>query len=1098
MQKIRPLFGIAAVFASLVLSTATAAAQGITTGGVTGLVTDATGKPVESAQIQVRNPSTGYNVGATTKTAGTFMIQGIEPGSNYIITVRRIGFSPVTRNGITVSLGQTRREDFQLSQEVQRLGEISVTATTSDAVINTSKTGTGATISDSMLHRLPSLQRNFADFVQLVPQVSTTTGYLSGGGVNLRQNSIQIDGAQASDPFGLGTTGQPGSSANAKSIPLDAVKEYQVLLSPFDVRQGNFGGLLINAVTKAGTNDFHGTIYTDTRTQNFTRTAPVNTQFSQQHYSGSVGGPLIKDKLFFFGSGELQRKQFPASGSFLGASDAYVTQATIDAVSAVAKNYGLADPGSGAQIQKQNPNRNAFVRFDAYLPGNTRLVLRHNYAAADNTTFSRGDPGAASPNFTLTSNKYDLSNTSHSTVAELLTNMSNGTYNEFLLNYATISDFRTVPVKFPQITVKGITRTDDATKTTNFVMGTESSSQGNSLDQRTVEATDNITMPYGNHAVTLGVKGLWYRSINLFGQNSLGSWTFNNLSDFTNGIASSYVVSAPAPTDANNGLATINSATYTGYLEDTWQVRPTFSVNYGVRYDKPVFGTTPPENASVLTDYKRSTSSVPHDAQFSPRFGFNWDVTGDQKNQLRGGIGEFSGPPPFVYLSNAYGNSGLTGFAALTCSGSTAGTTSLAAPAFNAANIASPPTSCAAAAGKAGATLALGAAINTIDPAFKMPKYLKASGGFDHRFANGLIGTLEGLFTQSQNNAFYQNLALISPTTGGFTPQGVDSHGRVIYGSFTATAATPKTYGSRTQVLDLTNSNGDYTWSVTGQLQKSFSNNFEGSLAYTHQEARDVMSTTSSTAGSNYRYHRDVAYYLDDKGVGVSKYDQSHRIVATGTYRLKSATDISVIYQGNSGAPFDFVYGSQSGTLGDLNADGQTQNDLMYVPTNATLQSEILFTGYNNASQATRDAAAKMASTFEDFISGTPCLNEQRGRIMTRNSCRNPWVNEVDLSIGQSLGKVGGKQFENMLLRLDIINFGNLLNKNWGKQAFSDQGSTCGQICSATAALVNTGYVVSSPTNVQGIYTFNTTYTAFNSNNLSSLYTMQLSLRYSF
>ena len=1106
MQRIRSLFGGIAVLALLAIPVTSIHAQGVTTGAITGTVTDASGQPVESAQIQLRNTLTGYNVGTTTRTNGLFVIQGVEPNSNYRLTVRRIGYAPVTREGIVITLGQTRREDVRMAREAAQLNEVAVTATATNAVINASKTGTSTTLSDSALRRLPTLNRNFSDFVQLVPQVSTTTGFLSGGGVNLRQNSIQIDGAQSSDVFGLGTTGQPGSSANAKSIPLDAVKEYQVLLSPFDVRQGNFGGLLINAVTKSGTNDWHGTVYSDFRNQSFTRSSTVNTSFDQKHYSASVGGPLVKDKLFLFASGEMQKRQLPASGTYVGASDGFVSQASIDQVNTILKGYGLTDAGTGEQIQKQNPTRNAFVRLDANLPGNTRLVLRDNYAKADNTVFSRGVPTNASPNFNLTSNKYELSNTSNSIVGELLTNMANGTYNEFLANYATIKDFRTVPALFPQITVRGITRTDQ-TGTANFVAGTESSSQGNTLDQRTIEFTDNLTIPMGAHAFTVGGKALYYRSINLFAANSLGSWTFNTLTDLQNGVASSYTVSAPASTDLNKGLATINAASYAAYVEDNWQMSPRVSLNFGLRLDKPVFDSKPPLNAEVLANYGRETSSVPHDMQFSPRFGFNWDVTGDQRNQLRGGIGSFTGPAPFVYLSNAFGNSGLSGFAALTCSGSTTGATSLAVPAFNAANIATPPTSCVAAAGKPAGTIALGAAINTIDPNFKNPKYLKATMGFDHRFGNGIISTIEGLYSKSQNNAFYQNLALAGP-------QGVDRNGRVLYGILTTTGstATVKTTGTRTAVLDLTNSSGDYTWSMTGQLQKSFTENFEGSLSYTHQVAKDVVSVTSSTAGSNYRFQRDVSGRLDDMTVTKSKYDQPHRIIGTGSYRFPTLTNLSVIYTGNSGAPFDFVYGTGTGTgSGDANGDGQTANDLIYVPKNATSASEILFTGYNGATtglpagstaaQAIANSAS-MAAAFENLISSVDCLQAARGTIMTRNACRNPWVNEFDVSVAQGLGRAGGR-FENLQLRLDVINFGNLLNKDWGKQAFSDQGSTCGQICSATIVLTQTGNVLPTGTTgnsplAQGIYTFNPTYTAYNSLNISSLYTLQLSMRYSF
>jgi hypothetical protein len=1108
MLKIRPLIGVVAVLALLVLPSTTLSAQGVTTGALTGTITDNTGAVVEAAQVQVRNSLTGYNIGATTRASGTYVIQGIEPNQNYRITVRRIGYAPTTRDGITISLGQTRREDFKLVREVATLGEVSITASATDAVINASKTGTSTSISDSALRRLPTINRNFTDFVSLVPQVSTSGGVgLSGGGANLRQNSIQIDGAQAGDLFGLGTSGQAGASANAKSIPLDAVKEYQVLLSPFDVRQGSFGGMLINAVTKSGTNEWHGTVYGDSRSQSLTRSQPYLSAYKSQHVSASLGGPLMKDKLFLFASGELQKLDQPASGSYLGAPDQFVTQSTIDAVSSAAAKYGLTNPGGGEQVFKKNPNTNAFVRMDAYLPMSTRLVLRYNYAAADNKVFSRGLASSATPNFNLTSSGYDLSNTSKSAVAELLTNTSSGIYNEFLANYGTIKDFRTVPVVFPFLTVRGIPRTDDATKTTNFVLGTENSSQANSLDQRTIEFTDNLTIPVHSHAITIGGKALYYKSINLFAQNSYGNWAFNNLADFNNGIASSYIISAPAPTDPYNGLATIKAATYTAYIEDAWQATPTLSLNFGIRMDKPKFDNVPPLNQEVLTDYGRSTSSVPTEAQYSPRFGFNWDVTGDQKNQLRGGIGSFSGPTPFVYLSNAFGNSGLSGYSSITCNGAALSNTSVTSsgvPAFNAANAAAPPLKCLDGV-KPNGTIAPGAsisgpaasaAVNTIDPAFKNPKYLKATGGFDHRFSNGIVGTIEGLYSKSQNNAFYRNLALPA------NPVAQDSHGRQLYGTLTAAGATQAPNGPRTQVLDVTNSTGDYTWSMTAQLQKSFTDNFDGSVAYTHQEARDVVSVTSSTAGSNYRYQRDVSGRLDDMSVGRSKYDQPHRIIATGSYRFPTFTDVSVIYTGNSGSPYDYVYGSNGGTTGDLNADGQSQNDLIYVPKNALDQTEILFQGYNGTTAA-RATAATQAQAFETFITNTPCLNAARGTIMTRNACRNPWVNEFDLSVAQSLGKLGGKMFENLQVRLDVINLGNLLNKDWGKQAFSDQGSTCGAICSATIVLVHTGNALPSgvTTNsplASGIYTFNTGYQAYNSDNASSNYRMQLSMRYSF
>lgn len=1074
-------------------------AQGVTTGAISGFLTDSAGNGLEGAQVEITNRATGSVVRTTTREGGRFNAQGLETGGPYTINVRRIGFQPYSRDNIIVQLGQTNRQDVRLAQQTAVLSTVQISGQ-SDPMINPSKNGTSTTVSDSALRRLPTLNRNFADFVQLVPQVSTTTGFLSGGGVNLRQNAIQIDGAQSSDVFGLGTTGQAGSSAGAKSIPLDAVKEYQVLLSPFDVRQGSFGGLLINAVTKSGTNTLQGTLFGYTRDQKLTRKQSYLNDYTQQQYGGAVGGPLIKDKVFFFASGELQRLRTPATGSFIGAPDQYIAPATIDQLNSIlSTKYDFSEAGGGEQIQKQNPNRNFFGRIDANLPYSTRLVLRHNYASADNTVFSRSAGSSTTPSFNLTSNKYELSNTSHSTVAEFLTNGRNGIYNELLFNYATIKDFRTVPVQFPALTINGIPRSDNSTGTARFVLGTESSSQGNALDQRTFEITDNFTIPFGSHAITFGTKDQFYKSINLFASNSIGSWTFNNLDALNTGVAASYTISSPAPTDPYNGLATIRANQYSGYVEDGWTVSPTFNIVAGLRYDKPDFRNLPPENESVFTQYGRHTSSVPTKAQISPRIGFNWDITGDAMNQLRGGIGSFSGSVPFVYLSNAFGNSGLSGFSVLTCSGAAvtnASVTSLRVPAFTADNITHPPLQCldgtrpngTVAPGAAIVGPAASAAVATIDPAFKFPKYLKGTLGYDHRFASGWIGTLEGLYTRSQDNAFYQNLALVGP-------QSTDQFGRVLYGNLTATGGTPVTKGSRTQVLDLTNSSGDYTWSVTTQLLKSFTENFDASVAYTHQRAYDVTSTTSSTQGSNFRYQRDVSGRLDDLKVRKSKYDQPHRWVATGSYRFKTLTDLSFIYTGNSGAPFDYVYAAGSGTgSGDANADGQSQNDLVYVPTDARDQTQILFTGFNGNAAAQASAAAQ-ADALEAFISSSKCLRTARGTFVIRNTCRNPWVNEIDVSVAQSLQAFGR---QNLQLRLDIVNLGNLLNKNWGKQAFSSQANTCGQICSATTLLTQTGnrIVTGSPT--LGIYTFDPTFTSFNSDNASSNYRMQLSLRYSF
>ena len=1095
------LFSVLAALLTLATAGAIEArAQGVTTGAIAGTVTDEAGRPLEAVQIELRNPSTGFTAGATTRSNGQYQILGLLPDF-YVVTARRLGFAPVTRERVRITLGQTTREDFNLSDQATNLEAVVVTGTI-DPIINASKAGTGTTVSDSALSRLPSLGRNFTDFVQLVPQVQNSTTGLSGGGVNVRQNAIQIDGAQAGDLFGLGTTGQPGAQANAKSIPLDAVKEYQVLLSPFDIRQGNFGGMLINAITKSGTNELHGSVYGYTRDEAFGRKQSYLQDFSQQQYGFSLGGPIIRDKVFFFVNPEFQAFKTPTNGPWIGSTSpaAPISQATIDEFSTIARGYGLEDAGTGGRVDRENPTTNFFGRIDAFLPWNTRLVLRHNYASADNTSFGRDNPATAStPQFRLTSNLYQFSTTTNSSVLELHTTLPSGIFNEFLANYTTIRDFRTVPVRFPSITVQNVQRSDNATlSNARIVAGTETSSQGNELDQDIFELTNNVTFGVGAHSFTVGGKAQFYKPVNLFAQNSLGNWTFTSMDNFRNGIASNYQVSAPNAADPARGLATFRANNYSLYAQDQWTVTPQFTLTLGLRYDKPDFRDTPPENASVLADYDRNTSSVPTKGQFSPRIAFNWDVTGDGMNQLRGGFGYFTGSVPFVYLSNAFGNSGMSGFASLTCNGSTTGTFSQAVPAFNAANIAAPPTSCVPAAGKEAASVAVSSSINTIDPNFKFPQYQKATLGYDRRLGYGLVGTVEALFTRSVNNVFYQNLALPD------TSLGTDARGRVMYGRHAANTTNPvyrNTPSGRTTVLDATNSSGDYIASLTGQLQKSFTDRFEGMVAYTFQRAEDVTTTTSSTAGSNYRYQRSVKGDILAKDRSRSKNDQPHRLIATGTYSFPSKTDVSMIYSGGSGAPFDYVYGtggSGTGVRGDLNGDGQTQNDLFYVPANTFDATEILFQGYNGT-VAQQAAALEQAQALDRFINSMDCLRESRGSIMDRNSCRNPWINQFDVSVAQSLSTFG---MGNVQVRLDVINFGNLLNSKWGRQSFSDQNATCGPLCGSTVLVSHTGNAMpagqTTSLTAVPIVSFNPTFQAFNADNASSNYRMQLSLRYSF
>ena len=1039
---------VAAVGAALVVLAATAAAQ-VTTGSITGMVIGDQQQPIEDAQIQVVNRATGFSAGVRSNASGRYTIPGLEVGSSYAVTVRRIGYQPETRENIRVSLSTATPVNFTLATQATVLGEVTTTASR-DALISPTRQGVATSISDTALRRLPTLNRNFTDFVALTPQVSSAGPGLSGGGTNNRYNNIQIDGATEADLFGLGSTGQPGGQAGGKSIGLESVKEYQVLLSPFDVRQGNFAGLLVNAVTKSGTNEFHGTAFGLTRNETLARNQEYITEYNQTQYGLSLGGPIIKDRAFFFINPEFQQRTAPAGGIYLGADGVSLQPSRVDSLNALLSGYGLPT-GSGGLVNNENPLANVFARLDFNLPRNMQLVVRHNYGHAEDDNFSR-----STSSFKLSNNGYRFKSDKNATVVQLRSLFQNGAFNELFVNLTSIRDRRAPNAgRTPQISV--------LTSGYTLVSGAERFSQGNELDQDILELTDNFTVPVGSHQLTFGTQNQFYKVRNMFTQASYGVWTFSSLDSLRNGLAREYVIGVPLSGD---GAVRFKASQFAGYVQDEWAATPRLNVTIGLRADVPVFNDKPPFNQSVRDAFGRNTTEIPSgNIQWSPRLGFNWNVTGDDANQLRGGAGLFTGRPAFVWLSNAFQNSGSVGVGVLTCS-------SPNVPAFSSAAAQNPPATCSN-----GQTAAAGGEIDLLDPDLKFPQNLRVTLGYDRRLAENWVATLEGLVTRGVNGLFYQNIALKGPL-------GTDAFGRVIYGTtpFNPTRFHP----SRNQVFDVSNQSKDRAYNLTAQLQRRYSGSYEGSIAYTYGRAWDVQSFTSSTAFSQYRFGRVWGGDQSEATATRSLFEQRHRIVAQGTYSFPTRTDLTVLYFGESGSPYDYTVNN------DLNGDGISLNDPIYVPRDARDPSEMAFQAtrtYNRVSYT----AAQMAQAFENFIEDTPCLRENRGRLLPRNACSNPWTNRVNVSARQSLPQLWA---QNLTFQVDVFNFLNLLNEEWGEQAFAGQAPVTLLDYAGRTGSSNTP--ASTLLNSQPIFGFNPGYKKFFSDNLSSNYQIQLQLKYSF
>ncbi|MBA4072096.1 MAG: hypothetical protein C0497_09715 [Gemmatimonas sp.] len=1113
------LRGFGGAAAAMLLAIATSASAQVTTGAVGGVVRDGTGRPVDGAQVQVLNKSTGYRLGGLTRETGRYQVSQLAIGDNYSVTVRRIGFAPQTRDGVNVTLGQTTTLDFTLTSQATQLSSVTVVADPTNQ-FTASRKGVETSVTDSLIRRLPTFNRDIAAFTKYTPQVMYTEGNgPSAGGAYNRYNTFTIDGANQSDKFNLASSnGVPGGNSNARIISMEAVKEFQVLTTPADVRQGNFVGMGVNMVTKSGTNDLKGGLTYAWRNPQLGANQPFirNSGLLVQQYGFYVGGPIIKDKLHFFIAPELQERANPASGQFAGASATTVSGlVSADSIARIQRAIAARgkEIGGGERVSIDNPLQNITARLDYRLNDRHRLVFRQLNNTAENVSFSRNNSnfnsalGVQNSGYRLTSNMYRVKNKNTSSTLQLFSSFDKGWTNEFSAGYNTISDIRAVSVEMPEISLP-VTRSNGSGQVA-VTFGTEQFSPNNTLRQRVLEVTDNLTIPIGEHTITAGARFERTYIYNLFAQKNFGVYKFNSITDLEAGRALNYELSF----DNGGGIpAAFYAHQYTAYLQDQWDVTDRFSVTAGLRLDAPQFLDTPPQNDTIVARLALkglpaiNTSDKPKfQVLFSPRVGFNWDPTGDRKNQVRGTLGIFTAPPPFILVANGYQNSGKQ-LVVLQCSGS-------ATPAFS-VELSQLPRSCAGqpapAPGQAGT-----AGINVTDPNFKYPQYGVGSFGFDRALPWKMTFTFDAVYRRAINGLMIYDKNIIGPRMVGGVPY-TDRNGRILYAdTISATGSVTNdnqrailrlgspavTFGEG--IIYLSNQSKDYNYTLTGQIKKKFDIGIDATVAYTYNQSKDVQSLTSDRAISNWRFGRTITGLESDATLGTSAFERPHRVLFFGTWNLPwKSTDINWYYEGTSGFPM--VYTAQ----GDLNGDGFNGNDPIYVPKNANDPNEITF---NNVTGG--PTAAQQADLFEKFISANTCLDSQRGRIMKRNSCNSPWQNRLDVSVRQNLGKSGlasalhAPALSNFVVQLDIFNFANFLNKKWGQLWWPTLSSSFPQ----QQVLIQRGRTAGPLNQSQPIFEFasqvraNTESTARNAGafyarqtSTLNFYQMQLTVRYSF
>ncbi len=1011
------------------LFSAMAFSQGVTTSSMGGKVTDNSGEPLLGASIVAVHVPSGTTYGAATDFDGYFRISGMRNGGPYRITFSYVGFNDDVKENVFLNLGSTERFNVQMVESATALDEVVVTAV-SGGVFGSNKTGTETNISQRQVATTPAASRSLADFVRLTPQAQLTEGddgfSISLAGQNNRYNAIYIDGAVNNDVFGLAGSGTNGGQTGVNPLSVDAIETFQINIAPFDVRQSGFSGGSVNAVTRSGSNEFEGSAYYFTRNESLagkTPTALINegdereklAEFSANTYGVRLGGPLIKDKLFFFVNYERAETEIPQPFLFSNYTGR-ATEADLTGLGTfIQNNYGY-DPGSFSNNSRTLESNTLVAKLDWNISENHNLSLRHSYVDAENLEARTTDFNSIG---FVNGSEFFLSET-NSTALELNSRFGNKFSNNLIVGYTAVRDDRDpFGDPFPSVDIQ------DGNGTITF--GAEPFSTANLLDQDILTITNNFNIYAGRHTVTLGTNLEFAQVKNLFFAFNFGDYTFEDQFDddgnllstglnqfLTDQVADTYLhgyslVGDGTVGDESAGSADFETEQYGFYVQDEIDVTDNFRVSLGARIDIPVFkaGT---ENEEFNTTTVGILEAAGKDLQgarvgqkisnavFSPRLGFNWDVNGDRTTQIRGGLGIFTSRLPLVWPGGTYNNNGITG-------GFTFDAPFIIGQNFE-PDVNNQFTSVEPGSG------GLGGNVDLIAEDFKLPQVVKYNIAVDQRLPWwGLILSADFLYTDVITDVYYENLNIAGPI--GFY-QGADNR------PFYSNASIDGTYGG---IYLASNTGGGDATSLTFTLSKPFENGFSGSVSYSYNESNKIFDGTSSQNSSQWRNILSVNGKNSDLPVTRSSFAAGSRFLANVGYQFDWSENISstlsLLYSGFQAQPYTFVYNEGRDLLGDDSRD----NALMYIPANA---SEIQFSG-DDAEQAAQWAR------LDTFISSIDYLDENRGNYAETNAVRGPWSHIVDLKFLQDFKINVGNTKHTLQLSADIFNFTNLLNKDWGR-----------------------------------------------------------------
>jgi len=1011
---------IAALALLLLFCTSGLYSQGITSAAINGLVSEANGLPLPGTNIVAVHVPSGTTYGTSTRVDGRYNIPNLRVGGPYTVTASYLGYTKQVREGVSLQLSQNLELDFQLSEEAVQGQEVVVVGQ-QNALFSSSTTGAATNVAREQIDRLPSISRNFQDYYKLSPYLagSSVSGSAGGNalGRNSKYNNIQIDGANFNDLFGLGGTGAPAGQSNVTPISLDAIEEFQIVVSPYDVRQSGFTGAGINAITRGGTNQYKGSAFYFGRSEGFAGKSPDTQKkkldgFSDYQLGGRVGGPIIEDKLFFFANGEITRFKQPFSRTFgnqtIGTNSYTVIQDSLNLLTNYLMSAYGYDPGSWTTISPIRESDKVFLRLDYNLSQGHKLTARWNFLrSTEDNTPSRG---RAPTDIYAANGRYKLDNKTHSLALQLSSVFSNEISNELTLGYVDQFDnplYYGSPFPTLYINTSNPSATDMSTQ--KLVLGAEQFRHRNELGQKYFEITNNLSWYLQGHTVLVGAKLDLLKFDNLFINDNFGVYSYNSIAEFlANTSPSSYSFRYSATMDPLQ-RAGWGANQFGFYAQDEWQVNPDLKITGGVRFDIPTYPDKPNYNARFDSTFGLRTDETPKTAvAVSPRLGFNWALDEERSAQIRGGAGIFYGRFPYVWVSNQYSNTGVDFFTVTT-------RPAMFNPDPN-GQAKLPPSSTTA-------------EVDITDRNFKAPSIIRYDLALDYKLPEYFTATLEGIFSTTQNDIVYQNINLKGQQdNSGLTAGGVlAGESRPVWGIYNSGTRRYSTQWVDNQFSPgaflIKNTDEGSNANITVKVERNAPDGINGFVSYTWGRAKDINSGNSATASSGWRFNPTQGN-PNMPQLSFSQYDRTHRIIATVSYRFDwnwngLATTLGIFYSGQSGRAFSYL------VSGDVNGDGRSDNDLAYIPRDAN--DIILVNSSGTVLPPTDPAYAALMA----YVNGDDYLNDNKGKISERSGPREPWGHQIDLRLAQEIPTIAGQRFE---ITFDILNVLNLLNSDWGWQ----------------------------------------------------------------